>query len=73
MEECATPHSGPRLETLYQQYRSAIRAADLALEEPSKEQTPSFDAELAFHQCQISRCYEAGGILHGVYTVFTGG
>lgn len=50
--------AGPRMENLYQKYRSAVRATGLALEENPKVE-PSFEVLIAFYQRQADRCQEA--------------
>lgn len=56
VEAAAESPAGPRMEYLYQQFRLAIRAGGLALEERPHSEQLSFPVLIAFFQRQVARC-----------------
>lgn len=67
IEAAAESPAGPRMEYLYQQFRSAIRAGGLALEEKPHSKQLSFPVLIAFFQRQVERCEEAQRLLDNAY------
>jgi hypothetical protein len=55
------------MEYLYQQFRTAIRAGGLALEEQPRSNQISFPVIIAFFQRQVERCQEAQRLLENAY------
>lgn len=67
VEAAAESPAGPRMEYLYQQFRLAIRAGGLALEERPHSEQLSFPVLIAFFQRQVARCQEAQRLLDNAY------
>ncbi|KAF9462797.1 hypothetical protein BDZ94DRAFT_1298274 [Collybia nuda] len=67
VDAAAETPAGPRMEYVYQQFRSAIRAGALALEEQPHSSQLSFPVVIAFFQRQVDRCVEAQRLLENAY------